>query len=63
MRAPLRRQGYPVNRKRVQRLMGMMGWEAILTPAQDQRGPPAQRGYPYLLRGLAIERPNAGVGG
>jgi putative transposase len=54
----LRRQKIEVNRKRVQRLMRLMGLEA-LCPKQHL----STRGtdhcvYPYLLRGLAIVRPN-----
>lgn len=51
-------QGEVVNRKRVQRLMRRMGLEAIYPqPRLSQRGPEA-RIYPYLLRNVAIVRPD-----
>jgi putative transposase len=54
----LTERGYAVNRKRVQRLMRLMGLEAIHPkPRLSQRGPEA-RIYPYLLRNVAILRPN-----
>jgi putative transposase len=54
----LTRRGEEVNRKRVQRLMRIMGLEAIY---QKPRLSVAGRGhkiYPYLLRGVKIERPD-----
>ena len=58
MTAELRKADRPVNRKRVQRLMRLMGLEA-LGPKPKTSLPSAQhRVYPYLLRGLAIDRPN-----
>lgn len=51
-------QGEVVNRKRVQRLMRLMGLEAIYPkPRLSQRGPEA-RISPYLLRNVAIVRPD-----
>jgi putative transposase len=58
MTAWLRTQGHPVNRKRVQRLMRLMGLEAIYQGPRTSRPAPEHRIYPYLLRGLAITRPN-----
>jgi putative transposase len=58
MTAWLRRQGHTVNRKRVQRLMRRMGLEAIHPKPRTSRPAPEHRIYPYLLRGLAITRPN-----
>lgn len=58
MAAWLRGQGHPVNRKRVQRLMRLMGLEAIHPKPRTSRPAPEHRVYPYLLRGLAITRPN-----
>lgn len=57
MTCSLREQGYPVNRKRVQRLMRLMGLEALYPkPTTSQRN--AQHTiYPYLLRGMAITAP------
>ena len=48
-------EGYVVGRKRVRRLMAKMG----LAPIYRRPLPhPEHRVYPYLLRGLAIERPS-----
>lgn len=58
MRSHLRRLGYRVNRKRVQRLMRIMGIEAIYPKPKTSRPHPEHRIYPYLLRGLTIDRPN-----
>lgn len=52
------RAGYSINRKRVQRLMRIMGLEGLFPgrkttiPARDHKV------YPYLLRGLTIDRPD-----
>lgn len=54
----LRRQGERVNRKRVQRLMRRMGLEAIYQKPNLSRANAAHRVYPYLLRHLAVTRPN-----
>jgi len=52
------RDGWAVNRKRVKRLMRVMGLEAIYQKPNTSRSHPGHKVYPYLLRGLAIERPN-----
>jgi len=58
MAAWLGQQGQTINRKRVQRLMRQMGIEAIYAkPRLSQRAAEA-RIYPYLLRNVAILRPN-----
>lgn len=54
----LRRQGYPVNRKRVRRLMQQMGLEAIYRKPNLSRKHPQNPVYRYLLRRLVIDRPN-----
>ena len=54
----LRRLGYRVNRKRIQRLMRLMGLEAIYPKPKTSRPHPDHQVYPYLLRGLTIDRPN-----
>jgi putative transposase len=54
----LGREGYPVNRKRVQRLMRLMGLEVIYTKPNLSRPQPGHCIYPYLLRNLAVTRPN-----
>jgi putative transposase len=58
MRNHLCRLGYKVNRKRVQRLMGLMGLEAIYPKPKTSRPHPTHKIYPYLLRNLNINRPN-----
>lgn len=56
MTAWLKSRGYEVNHKRVARLMHLMGLEAIY-PKPHLSQPGANRQvYPYLLRGLKIER-------
>ena len=54
----LRRQGYPVNRKRVRRLMHQMGLEAIYQKPNTSRKHPQNPVYRYLLRRMKVERPN-----
>jgi putative transposase len=58
MVAALRQDGLNVNRKRVRRLMRVMGLEAIYQKPNTSKGHSDHKVYPYLLRGLAIERPN-----
>jgi putative transposase len=50
----LRRKGYRVNRKRVQRLMRKMGLAAIYQRPRTSRPHPEHKVYPYLLRGVDI---------
>lgn len=58
MTAWLGTQGYAVNHKRVARLLRQMGLCAVYPkPRLSQPGEPTTR-YPYLLRGLSIERVN-----
>ena len=54
----LRREGVGVGRRRVRRLMRVMGLEAIYRKPRTSVAEPDHRVYPYLLRGLTIERPN-----
>jgi putative transposase len=58
MVAVLRRDGWSVNRKRVRRLMRVMRIEAIYPKPNTSQRHPDHVVYPYLLRGLAIDRPN-----
>jgi putative transposase len=51
-------QGEAVNRKRVQRLMRRMGLEAIYPRPKLSAAGPGHRVYPYLLRGVKVERPD-----
>ena len=56
--AHLKRDGIEVNRKRVQRLMQEAGLEAIYQKPKMSVGNKEHVIYPYLLRGLIINRPN-----
>jgi putative transposase len=56
--AVLRRGGYPVNRKRIVRLMRVMGLEAIYPKPHLSKPAAENRKYPYLLKGLEISSPN-----
>ena len=58
IRGWLEDRGQRVNRKRVQRLMRSMGITALYPKRNLSRRNQAHRIYPYLLRGLPIERPN-----
>ena len=58
MRNHLRRLGYKVNRKKVQRLMRLMGLQAIYPKPKTSRPHPQNKVYPYWLRNLKIDRPN-----
>lgn len=58
LRDKLRLEGHIVNRKRVQRLMGVMGLQTIYQKPNLSRLQPGSKVYPYLLRGLNIERPD-----
>ena len=58
MVAVLRREGWTVNRKRVRRLMRLMGIEAIYQKPNTSRRHQQHTVYPYLLRDLPIVRPN-----
>jgi putative transposase len=59
MTAVLRREGLVVGHNRVRRLLRWMGLEAIYPkPRLSVPGGPEHRVYPYLLRGLRIDRPN-----
>lgn len=50
--------GFTVNRKRVRRLMKLMGWQTLYCTPRTTRIDPAAYKYPYLLRGFSIERRN-----
>ena len=58
MRNYLPRLGYKVNRKRIQRLMRLMGLEAIYPKRRTSRPHPEHKVYPYLLRNMKIDHPN-----
>ena len=54
----LRKRGYNVNHKRVERLMRLMGLQAIYPKPNLSKKDNKQRIYPYLLKGLEIKGPN-----
>jgi putative transposase len=54
----LKSQGQTVNRKRVRRLMHLMGLRAIYRKPRTSQPRPGNKIYPYLLRGSKITRPN-----
>lgn len=58
MRAWLSRQGEQVNRKRIRRLMRLMGLEAIYPKPRLSLPDQAHKKYPYLLRNLVIDQPD-----
>ena len=58
MTAWLTDQGEEVNRKRVQRLMRVMGLEAVYPKPRLSVAGRGHKVYPYLLRGVKIERPD-----
>lgn len=54
----LRRENHLVNKKRVARLMRLMGLQAVFPGRKTTIPAPGHKIYPYLLRGLEITRPN-----
>jgi putative transposase len=54
----LREKGYSINRKRVRRLMRKMGIAALGPKPRTTKPAPGHKIFPYLLRDLAIDRPN-----
>ena len=54
----LNQKGFPVNRKRIQRLMRQMGIQAIYPKPRLSVGQKGHKIYPYLLRDLLIDRPD-----
>ena len=54
----LSEEGFPIDRKRVRRLMRRMGIEALGPKPRTSNPAPGHKVYPYLLRDLTIERPN-----
>jgi putative transposase len=54
----LRERGLAVNRKRVQRLMQQLGLAGMAPGPHTSQPHPRHPVYPYLLRGLAVQRPN-----
>lgn len=51
-------QGLFINRKRVKRLMDVIGWRTIYRGPRTSQPDKQHKVYPYLLKGLEINRPN-----
>ena len=58
MKRRLYRQGYTVSRKRVRRLMRLLGLQAVFQRPRTSQPHPEHRIYPYLPRDLQITRPD-----
>lgn len=58
LQVALAREGIEVGRRRIRRLMKKLGLWAITPKPDTSRPHPAHKVYPYLLRGLVIDRPN-----
>jgi putative transposase len=58
LRDMLRAEGVAIGRDRVTTLMRLLGIEAIYRRPNTSKPAPGHKVYPYLLRGLAVERPN-----
>ena len=54
----LLRGGRVVNRKKVRRLMQVMGLAGMAPGPNTSKAQPQHKVYPYLLRGVAVTRPN-----
>jgi putative transposase len=54
----LKELGYIINRKRVKRLMDLMGWQTIYRRPNTSKPNKQNRIYPYMLKGLKIVSPN-----
>jgi putative transposase len=54
----LRGMGHRINRKRVQRLMGILGLAGMAPGPNTSRPHLQHKAYPYLLRGVEVTRPN-----
>lgn len=54
----LESKGYQINRKRTRRLMELMGWQTIYRAPRTSVADKQHKVYPYLLKGLEIQRAN-----
>jgi putative transposase len=54
----LKSLGYDINRKRVKRLMDLMGWQTLYRYKNTSKPDKQNRLYPYMLKGLSISRAN-----
>ena len=58
MKDYLNRKGIPVNRKRIQRLMRLMGLESVVPKPNTNRQRKGHKVYPYLLKKMSITEPD-----
>lgn len=58
MKVYLQKLGHKINRKRVQRLMALLGLVGMAPGPNTSRPHPEHKIYPYLLRGITVTRPN-----
>jgi putative transposase len=58
IRKELRNRGYEAGRKRIRRLMNLLGVEAIYPKRRLSVPNKEHRKYPYLMRGVSVSRPN-----
>jgi len=58
MQVMLKREGILVGRRRIRRLMRKLGLWAVTPKPDTSRPHPEHKIYPYLLRGMTIDRPN-----
>jgi putative transposase len=58
MTESLRAMGHNINPKRVRRLMRVMGLEAIYPKPRLSANGPDHKVYPYLLKGVTVDRPD-----
>ncbi len=58
LKALLQREGVPVGRRHVATLMKRMGIEAIYRRPNTSKPAPGHEIYPYLLRGVKVDRPD-----
>lgn len=58
MTAWLRRQGHPLNQKRIRRLMRLLGLEAIYQKPRLSNANPEHKKYQYLIRNMIIDHPD-----
>ena len=58
LRGLLAAEGCKIGRRHVKTLMRRMGIEALYRRPRTSKPEPGHKVYPYLLRGMAIERPN-----
>ena len=58
LRDLLNQEGTPIGRRHVATLMRRMGMDALYRKPNTSKPAPGHKVYPYLLRGLTIDRPN-----